>query len=383
MRKRRSAHVVSASLRLFVSPPLSSNGAQPNNSPLLPERRFMLEALTDVATDRFTQPSTVQYTWRLLRAGPIRLDGGGMFGVVPRAVWSKALPPDDRNRVTVAHNCLLLERTVAGGAASGDTVRVLVEAGSGNKLDAKMKDIFGLTDRTVVDALNEVGVSADGIGHVIVTHLHFDHAGGLTRLARVDEMPDWTDPDTPAAADKPAPGVKLTFPKAKVIVQTKEWDDAQMNNSVMTRTYLRDHVEPLKKHVQTIRSPRVFPPGYKIRRNDRPANSVYERMNEVLPGICVFLVPGHTWGQQAVLFRDPKGQTVVFTPDVMPTIHHVGASYSLAYDVEPYTSMITRRWFLEEAVKGDWLLVLVHEPNRPTVRVREDGKGWFRLVPEG
>ena len=100
----------------------------------------------------------------------------------------------------------------------------------------------------------------------------------------------------------------------------------------------------------------------------------------MLPGISVFLVPGHTWGQQAIKFIDDRGRTVVFTPDVMPTVHHVGAAHNLAYDVEPYTSTITRRWFLNEAVAGDWLLVLDHEPNEACVRVLEDGKGWFRLL---
>ena len=105
-------------------------------------------------------------------------------------------------------------------------------------------------------------------------------------------------------------------------------------------------------------------------------------MTEVLPGIFVFLVPGHTWGQQAVLFTDDQGRTVVFTPDVMPTVDHLGAAYSLAYDVEPYITMVTKRWFLAAAAKNDWLLVLDHEVKTPIVRVRPDGKGWYLLVPE-
>ena len=105
-------------------------------------------------------------------------------------------------------------------------------------------------------------------------------------------------------------------------------------------------------------------------------------MTEVVPGIHVLLTPGHTWGQQAVLFTDASGRRVVFTPDVMPTAWHVGAAYNLAYDVEPYTSMITRRWFLQAAHEHDWHLVLDHEPGNPCQRVEPDGKGWFRLFPE-
>jgi len=98
--------------------------------------------------------------------------------------------------------------------------------------------------------------------------------------------------------------------------------------------------------------------------------------------VFVFLVPGHTWGQQAVLFTDDRGRTVVFTPDVMPSVWHVGAAYNLAYDVEPYVSMVTRRWFLQAAVENGWVLHLDHEPGNPLQRAEYDGKGWFKLVAQ-
>ena len=153
------------------------------------------------------------------------------------------------------------------------------------------------------------------------------------------------------------------------------------NKSVMTRTYLRDNFEPLQAFFRSVDSPLPFPEGYSPGRDELPATSLDERMTQVLPGIFVFRVPGHTWGQQAILFTDERGRTVVFTPDVMPTVNHVGAAYSLAYDVEPYTTMITKRWFLAEAAERDWLLILDHEPGNPCMRVRPDGKGWYVLVP--
>src|SRR5256885_8638479 len=108
-----------------------------------------------------------RYTWQLLRAGPIKLDGGGMFGVVPRVVWSKFAPPDERGRIELAHNCMLLSR-------SDDPAEIIViETGSGDKFDAKNRDIFGLTDRTIIQAVEETGTRLDEIRHVIVTHLHF------------------------------------------------------------------------------------------------------------------------------------------------------------------------------------------------------------------
>ena len=160
-----------------------------------------------------------RYRWKLLRAGPLLLDGGGVFGLIPRIVWSKALPPDEQNRVTIAHNCLLLE---------SDAHRIVVEVGSGNKLDAKMRRIFGVGDYYIGDALRDAGAGCEQIDHVVVTHLHFDHAGGLTRRARDGESPDWTD-----AAGA---GVVRTFPNARIIVQRREWQDAIVNRSAMTRS---------------------------------------------------------------------------------------------------------------------------------------------------
>jgi glyoxylase-like metal-dependent hydrolase (beta-lactamase superfamily II) len=295
-----------------------------------------------------------------------------MFGLVPRVVWSKSVPTDERGRITVQHNCLLLERSSPGNGPK----LVLIETGSGDKLDAKSRDIFALGDRTIETALNEVNCRPHDVGAVAVSHLHFDHAGGLTRLSRDGETPDWRE--GPQGA-----GVKLTFPNAKVYAQAREWSDALANRSVMTRTYFRDHLDPIREQLVLADSPRPFPIGYIPDRDEAPAAPVALRQAEILPGIRVFLVPGHTWGQQAVAFTDIKGRTVVFTPDVMPTAAHVGAAYSLGYDVEPYTSMVSRRWFLDEAATGKWLLVLDHEPANPCRRVRANDKGWYDLVEDG
>lgn len=306
------------------------------------------------------------YTWTLLRAGRFKLDGGGMFGVIPRVVWSRSIPPDDRNRIEVQHNCLLLRR-----AGDPKAAPILLEVGTGNKLDAKMRDIFALEDRWVGDALRESGVSCDAIRHIVVSHLHFDHAGALTRLLRPGEAPN-----------HPAHSVALSFPNAEVIVQRREWQDAIANNSVMTRTYYPDHLEPIEPQLRLIDTTPPYAEGRAPGREQDPALPLEDRMTQVLPGISVFRVPGHTWGQQATLFKDDKGRTVVFTPDVMPTAAHVGQTYSLSYDVEPYVSMVCRRWFLQEACRRDWLLALDHEPGNPLLRVRDNGKGWYTLVPE-
>lgn len=296
-----------------------------------------------------------------------------MFGLIPRTVWSRSVATDDLGRITVQHNCLLLE---GGGRL------VLIEVGTGDKLDPKSRSIFALSDRTIETALHEIDCPPAGIHAVVTTHLHFDHSGGLTRLARPGESPDWKGPAGGMAGARPDHGVKLVFPSASVYAQHREWDDALANRSVMTRTYFRDHLEPVRERMVFVDSPRPYPTGLTPDRDQLPLSTVAMRTTELpgLPGVGVFLAPGHTWGQQAITFVDTHGRRVVFTPDVMPTVAHVGAAYSLAYDVEPYTSCLTRHWFLSEAADGDWLLVLDHEPGNPLQRVRRNDKGWFDLV---
>jgi len=322
-----------------------------------------------------SQPEDVTYRWRLLRAGEFRLDGGSMFGLIPRAVWSRAAVPDEKGRVTVQHNCLLLE---------GGGKRILIETGSGDKLDEKSRSIFAMQETNIVAALAGAECAPESIDAVVTTHLHFDHSGGLTRLCRPGETPDWFGPAGGMAAARPDHGVKLTFPNAKVFLQLREWDDALHQRSVMTRTYFEDHLLPIKGHAVFVDSPRPFPGGYTPGKRELPKLSIEMRETPLpgFPNISVFLVPGHTWGQQAVKFNDAQGRAVVFVPDCLPTAWHSGQAYSLGYDVEPYTSSVTRHWLLHEAAARDWLLVLDHEPGQPCHRVRPDGKGWFTLVPD-
>jgi glyoxylase-like metal-dependent hydrolase (beta-lactamase superfamily II) len=278
-----------------------------------------------------------------------------MFGVVPKPMWSKLVTPDHLNRIPLQTNCLLLPRSAPGSAGGspragcasnlraepGAYEFILIETGFGSKWSDKERGFYDLERRDIVDALREVNVNPDQIKHVIVTHLHFDHAAGLTRLG-----------DSGHAIP--------TFPNAEIIVQRREWEDALANRSTMNRTYLRDHLDPIADRVRLI---------------DGEA--------EALPGITVWPMPGHTWGQQATRFQDARG-TVVFAGDVLPTVNHVGLPFSLAYDMEPYTSMLSKKRLYEQCIANDWRLVLDHEPGaNVTFRVRQDAgnKGKFRLEP--
>lgn len=330
----------------------------------------------------------MRYRWTLLNPSRFLLDGGGMFGVIPRVLWSRTAQPDEKNRIELTHNCLLLE-SERDDPGLGRPRRIVIETGTGDKLDAKMASIFGLDGRTIESELLRVGTDPETIDSVLVTHLHFDHAGGLTRRCREGEEPHWVA-TKPGAASGDEPKVRLTFPGAELIVQRREWIDARNNDAVMTRTYYRDHILPFEDEslalddgrgrLRLIDSERPFPMNRKPSRDEHPKTAVEDRMTEVLPGVCVFLVPGHTWGQQAIAFTDTEDRTIVFTPDVMPTKWHIGRAYSLSYDVEPYTSMVTKGWFLDAAAHCGWHLLLDHEPGNPLVRVERDPDGWFVLA---
>jgi glyoxylase-like metal-dependent hydrolase (beta-lactamase superfamily II) len=327
-----------------------------------------------------------RYRCTLLRAGEFRLDAGSMFGLIPRVVWSRTVPTDDRNRVTLQHNCLLLERLDEPPAHwKGPAPKlVLLEAGTGDKLDDKSRELFAMDGRSIVDALREVGCRPEDIGAVIPSHLHFDHAGGVTRLARAGEQPDWRGHAGSFGAPRPDHAVKLTFPQARLITQKREWADALANRSVMTRTYFDDHLhiygpkQAGEGLLQLVECPAPFSPGVVPDKTSAPLPA-HAREVEVLPGVFVFLAPGHTWGQQATRFTDAKGRSVIFTPDVIPTAWHLGQAYSLAYDVEPYTSMVTRTWLLRHAAEQGCVLMLDHEPGHPFFAVRANAKGWYDL----
>lgn len=296
-------------------------------------------------------------TWRVLRAGGFLLDGGGMFGLIPRTMWSKWVAPDALNRIPLAMNCVLLERpSAAAGAPTAAAVpeRVLIETGAGSKWTDKDRAMYEFARepsgavRTVEHALAEIGVDPATIAHVVVTHLHFDHAGGLTRWAsNATATPASTPASTHASTHTTHPLVDLVFPNARVHVQRQEWLDALANKSTMTRTYLRTHLDPIADRVV-----------------------LHDGDSEVVPGVRVLPLLGHTWGQQGVVWADEHG-TLCYPADLLPTVHHAHPAASLGYDMLPYDTMLTKRALLARAEAEDWRLVLDHEPGECVVRARK------------
>lgn len=269
-----------------------------------------------------------------------------MFGLIPRVVWMKWFAPgviDDANRMPLQSNSLLLES--AGRL-------VLVEVGIGDKMSPKEHLMYaqemqssgpGVGEpRSIHHALHEVNVRPEDISIVIVTHLHFDHAGGVTRLGPS------RDPEKPV----------LTFPNATIVAQRREWEDAIAGKSTMNKTYLPNHLNP----------------------EVRERLELVEGEAEILPGLRVIPVPGHTWGQQIIVAQAAKGP-IAFLNDVMPTALHCRPTTNLSYDVEPYTSMLERAKVLDRAVREGWRVVLDHEPGHPCFTPRRDVNhpGVFKL----
>jgi glyoxylase-like metal-dependent hydrolase (beta-lactamase superfamily II) len=266
-----------------------------------------------------------------LHAGSQKLDGGAMFGVVPKPLWEKRIAADERNRIPLAMRCLLVETTDA---------LVLIDNGCGNKETDKFKDIYGIENSAadpsvhvtrLEEAIDFLGFSVDDIDVMIDTHLHFDHAGGNTR-----RTPDGE--------------VVLSFPRAGYVVQKGEWEWAHVRNERIQASYL----------------PHNFDPVMTADKLDLLEGDV-----EVLPGISVLRTPGHTPHHQSVLITS-AGETACFLADVIPTSAHLPLPWIMGYDVEPLVTLESKRTLLERARAEQWLLVFEHDP---TV-------AWGRLSPD-
>lgn len=260
----------------------------------------------------------------VVSGGRFRLDGGGMFGVIPRPLWSRLHTPDDRGRISLDANCLLIR--------TGDET-VLIDTGNGTKLSPKEQDIFALDPAdTLVGNLAAVGVQPEDITLVLLTHLHMDHVGGASKLVNGD----------PAA----------TFPNARYVAQRLEWEDAVANRSHMRVSYRPENLAPLEQ------SGRL---------------TLIEGDTEVLPGIRTHVTGGHTRAHQCV-FVTSGGETLFYAADICPTRSHLRAPYNMAYDMSPYDSMIAKTELMARAAEECWLIAFDHDPETRMIRLHRDGE---------
>jgi glyoxylase-like metal-dependent hydrolase (beta-lactamase superfamily II) len=272
------------------------------------------------------------FTVHAIQAGGQRLDGGAMFGVVPKPLWEKRIPADERNRIQLGMRCLLIEHP------SG---LILIDTGAGNKEDEKFKNIYGLENEgadggtMLEDGLSEIGVAPRDIALVINTHLHFDHAGGNTFIGESGK-------------------VQLTFPNATYIVRRGEYDYAMHTNERTAASYFERNFLPVEAAGKF---------------------ELVAREKTIVKGIRVVPTPGHTPFHQSILIES-GGERAFYLGDIVPTHAHLPLPWIMGYDVEPLTTLETKRRILKQAVDENWLLIFEHDATVPWGRVEHDGKAY-------
>ena len=263
--------------------------------------------------------------------GHFRLDGGSMFGVVPRVLWEKKLPPDERHRVRIAVRCLLVR--------TGNRT-ILVDSGQGNKQSEKFRDRYAVEQPlTLLDRLRNHGVKPEDVTDVINCHLHFDHAG-------------W---NTVRDKDRIVP----TFPNARYWSQRGEWQRSQHYTTEKDQaSFLAEDFLPLEE------------PRWELIEGDKL----------VVPGMEILPVPGHSLYTQGVVIS-AGDRKVAFLGDLMPTTHHVPYAWIAAFDLHPVESFATKQRILPRAVREKWICVFDHDPDIPAARLVEQSPGVLGVVP--
>ena len=267
------------------------------------------------------------YTIHALETGRFALDGGAMFGVVPWVFWSKSNPPDDRQRIDLAARCWLIR---------GNGKTILVDDGNGTKWSEKLKDIYKLntTESDLFSSFKKHAVDPADVTDVILTHLHFDHAGGSTMIVEGRPIP--------------------TFPNARYYVQKKHWERSQQPNDKDRASFMRDDYLPLMEH---------------------GVLELVEGECEIFPGIELLVCNGHTDSQQLPKISDGT-TTMLFCCDLVPTVSHVPFPYVMAYDVRPLVTIEEKKRILSRAYEEKWILFLEHDPKIEAITLQATEKGF-------
>ena len=274
------------------------------------------------------------WTARTLETGHLWLDGGAMFGSVPKPLWSKTNPPDERNRIRLAMRCLLLE---------GHGRRVLVDVGVGDKLSAKLADIYRIEHdvHTLERSLAGLGLSVGDVTDVVLTHLHFDHAGGATRRDGERLVP--------------------RLPRARYYVQRRNWDNALAPNPRERASYMPENFQPLM---------------------EAGVVTLWDGVVTPWPGVEIVTAEGHTRGQQLVRVGGAEG-ALYFVADLIPTAAHVRIPFVMGYDVAAIETMAEKRALLERAAAENAWICLEHDPDIALGRAMTSGDdfAWAETVP--
>ncbi len=267
-----------------------------------------------------------EYECFSVETGSFVLDGGAMFGIVPKALWERKIPADESNRIPMKARSLLIK---------GKGKNILVDTGLGNKLPEKQKKIYGIdNDSTNIEiSLSKYGLTCNDITDVILTHLHFDHCGGSTFFKDNKAIP--------------------TFPEATYYVQKDQWDAAVNPSLRDTASYMREDFIPLE---------------------DYGILKLLEGPKELFKGIVIIVTKGHTSGQQHPLVKGEK-RSLFFCADLIPTSAHLPVPWHMAYDNEPLTLLKEKEILLGRALKENWILFFEHDPDIAAVSIKEGKKG--------
>jgi len=258
---------------------------------------------------------------RFLDGGAFGLDGGAMFGVVPKVLWEKKSPPDANNLIRMRANSLLVRV---------ERKTIFIETGNGTKLDAKVRSIYNVQDGDPLrDSLSQAGVSPDHVDLVINTHLHFDHCGGNTRLHQDHVVP--------------------TFRRARYVVQRAELEHAMNPTERDRASYFPENFASISKEGRW---------------------DLVEGDTEIVPGVSVARIPGHNANIQAVMVSG-GGKTLAFVADLLPTRHHISLPWIMAYDLFPLQTLETKRHWLSRMVAEEWIVVFGHDPDVPAATLHE------------
>jgi glyoxylase-like metal-dependent hydrolase (beta-lactamase superfamily II) len=265
----------------------------------------------------------------IIETGYLKLDGGAMFGVVPKTMWNRLNPPDENNKCTWSMRCLLIEE---------GNRKILIDTGIGNKQDDKFRSYFEPHgDTTLVQSLRAQGHHPASITDVLITHMHFDHVGGATYI------------------DEKGNNVP-TFPNATYWTNERHLDWAMNPNPREKASFLKENITPLKEA------------------NKLQFIDVQKDRLEWMPGISIQYVYGHTEAMMLPII-DYKDTKLVYCADLIPSSFHIGLPYVMSYDVRPLNTMEEKKDMLDDVLANDYLLFFEHDPRTACVRVERNERG--------
>ncbi len=273
-----------------------------------------------------------KFECRAIETGTFRLDGGAMFGVVPKVLWSKTNPADENNRISMAMRALFVE---------GEGHRLLVDSGAGTKLDEKMSRNYVIETAGLAAALESNDIPPMSVTDAVATHLHFDHAGGYTYYDGAGDL-------------------RLVMPEARHHIQRKQWEAALDPNEKDRASFFEENFRPIEE------SGRLH---------------LVDGEAELYPGVTLIPTGGHTPGHQVVLV-DGGPEALLYCGDLIPLASHVNLPYIMSYDHYPLETLEEKKRVLGRAADEDWILFFEHDPVIAACRIKRTEKGRFEISEE-